>query len=216
MKKMIKDLTVSDKCSILFVTFFKILRGFFIKIFLKKSRGLLFVGKNVNITHKKYISVGKNVKFEEFSEIQGLSKKGLVFGNNVTIGRFSMIRPSSYYGIDIGAGLKIGDNSSIGPMAYVGCAGYVEIGDNVMIGPKVSILPENHNFSEKEVNIKEQGVNQKGIRIEDNVWIGCNVTILDGVTIGKGAIIGAGCLISKSIPPYSKVIDKRNKIIENR
>ena len=38
------------------------------------------------------------------------------------------------------------------------------------------------------------------IVIEDDVWIGGNVTILPGVTIGKGSVIGAGSVVTKSIP----------------
>ncbi|WML36795.1 hypothetical protein [Clostridium sp. OS1-26] len=80
------------------------------------------------------------MKFEMHCEVQGLSKRGLVFGDNVTIGNSAMIRPSSYYGVEVGEGLKMGNNSSIGPMSYIGCAGYINIGSNVMIGPRVSFL----------------------------------------------------------------------------
>lgn len=111
-----------------------------------------------------------------------------------------MIRPSSYYGIDLVQGLTIGENSSIGPDAYVGCAGKITIGKNVMFVPKCSLFAENHNFSDTSVSIKNQGVNQKGITVEDNFWIGSNCIILDGVTVGEGSIIGAGTLVTKDVP----------------
>lgn len=205
-----------DTLLIIFYTTPKILRGFYHKMFLKKSNGLLFVGKKVEIKHSHSIQVGKNVKFENYSEIHGLSQDGLFFGNNVTIGRNTMIRPSSYYGGNLGKGLIIGDNSSIGPDGYVGCSGKIIIGKNVMLGPKCSLFAENHNFEDMDKSIKSQGVNQKGIIIEDNCWVGSNVIILDGVTIGKGSVIGAGTIITKDIPPYSIIIDKRNKSIQER
>lgn len=93
------------------------------------------------------------MKFESFSEIQGLASEGLIFGDNVTIGKYVQIRPSSYYGGDYGKGLSMGNNSSIGPNAYVGCSGKITIGDNVMIGPKCSLFAENHNFSSKKLTI---------------------------------------------------------------
>ena len=103
---------------------------------------------------------------------------GLIFGNNVTIGRYTEIRPSSYYGVgNLGKGLEIGDNSSIGPFGFIGCSGKIEIGKNVMIGPRVSLFAENHNFSDKNRSIKHQGVNNKGIVIEDNCWIGSGAII---------------------------------------
>ena len=40
------------------------------------------------------------------------------------------------------------------------------------------------------------------IVVEEDVWIGCNVTLLSGVTIGRGATVAAGAVVSKSMPPY--------------
>jgi len=216
MKRMSSELTTGDKFSIYVATICKIIRGLFIKLFLKESRGILFVGSGSKISHRGRICVGKNVKFERGSEVQGLAKNGLKLGNNVTIGAYTMIRPSSYYGIDLGEGLEMGDNSSVGPMSYIGCAGFISIGNNVMIGPKVSMFAENHIFSDKKSTIKSQGTVRKGITIEDDCWIGSNVIILDGVTIGRGSVIGAGAVITKDVPENSKIIDKRNKIIEVR
>lgn len=63
----------------------------------------------------------------------------------------------------------------------------------------VVFFAENHVFSDTESTIKSQGVQQKGIIIEDDCWIGSNVTILDGVTIGRGSVIGAETLVTKDI-----------------
>ncbi len=98
----------------------KALRGMYYRLFMKKVKGLFWVGSKVKITHCNHISCGKNVKFEDFTEIYGLCSEGLIFGDNVTISRGVMIRPSSYYGGDLGAGITIGNNSSIGPYGYVG------------------------------------------------------------------------------------------------
>ena len=64
--------------------------------------------------------------------------------------------------------------------------------------------------------IKEQGVHQKGIIIEDDCWIGSGVIILDGVRIGKGSVIGAGTIITKDVPQFSIIIDERVKKIKMR
>ena len=212
-----KNIDKVDKGHIYIQTTLKVFRGFFKGLFLHKRKYPFFVGKHAEITHKSHISVGKNVKFEPYSEIHGLARHGLKFGNNVTIGRYTTIRPSSYYGVgNIGYGLKMGNNSSIGPFGFVGCSGKIIIGKNVMIGPRVSLFAENHNFTDLHATIKSQGVNNKGIVIEDGCWIGSGVIILDGVTIGHGSIIGAGTLITKDVPPESVMIDKRNRFIKSR
>lgn len=205
-----------DKINILCRTGVKVIRGCFKKLFLKETHGMLLVGKGVQISHGKHIRCGKNVKFEDFAEIHGLCSNGLNFGDYVTISRGVMIRPSSYYGGDYGIGLTIGEHSSIGPYGYVGCSGRIVIGKNVMFGPKCSLFAENHVFSNTDNSIKSQGVQQKGITIEDDCWIGSNVIILDGVTIGKGSVIGAGTLVSKDVPGGSVVVDKREKMVRER
>lgn len=200
-----------DKAIILWNAGGKVVRGIWKRLFLKQVKGLFLVGKHVQISHGNHIVCGKNVKFEDYSEIHGLCEDTLVFGDDVTIGRGVMIRPSSYYGKDLGKGLTIGDNSSIGPYGYVGCSGKITIGNNVMFGPKCSLFAENHVFSDTQMSIKSQGVAQKGITIEDDCWIASNVIILDGVTIGRGSVIGAGTIVTKDIPAESVVFDKREK-----
>lgn len=205
-----------DKIKILFWTGMKAVRGCFKRLVLREAHGMFLVGRGVQITHGKHIRCGKNVKFEDYSEIHGLCSEGLNFGDYVTISRGVMIRSSSYYGGDYGIGLTIGEHSSIGPYGYVGCSGRVTIGKNVMFGPKCSLFAENHVFSNKQSSIKSQGVQQQGITIEDDCWIGSNVIILDGVRIGKGSVIGAGTLVTKDVPAGSVVTDKRERVIRER
>jgi len=46
---------------------------------------------------------------------------------------------------------------------------------------------------------------RKPITIENDIWIGANVTILDGVKIGNGAVIGAHSVVTKDVAPFSIV-----------
>ena len=50
--------------------------------------------------------------------------------------------------------------------------------------------------------------------IEEDVWIGANVTILEGVRIGRGATIAAGAVVNKDVPPYSIVGGVPAKVIK--
>lgn len=47
------------------------------------------------------------------------------------------------------------------------------------------------------------GTFDKDVIVEEDAWVGCNVTLLSGVTIGRGAVIAAGAVVTKDIPPYS-------------
>jgi acetyltransferase-like isoleucine patch superfamily enzyme len=110
----------------------------------------------------------------------------------------------------------MGDHSNIGPFAYVGCSGLIRIGNNVMISPRVSLYAENHVIAGINIPMKEQGVIQKGIVIEDDCWIAANSIILDGVTVGRGSVVAAGAVVTRDVPPYSVVAGVPATIIKSR
>lgn len=163
------------------------------------SNNVKFVGSKTNLT------IGKMVKFESNSLIHTDCKNGIIINDGCTIGSGTNIRPSGYYGGCKGAGLVLGKNSAIGVNSYIGCSGHICIGENVIIGPHITLIAENHNFSDSSIPIKDQGVEIGSITIEDNVWIGCNVTILSNVTIGSGSVVAAGAVVNKSFPPKSLI-----------
>ncbi|WP_114751635.1 acyltransferase [Pleomorphovibrio marinus] len=179
-------------------------------------KGLFLIGSGVTIRQAQYIHVGRNFIAQDHCEINGLSQRGLIFGDKVTVGSYAIIRPTNLYGGEAGMGLKVGNNSSIGPYAYIGCSGYIEIGDNVMMSPRVSIYSENHVFSDSEIPMIEQGVNRSFVKIENDCWIASHSVILAGVTIGRGSIIAAGSIVTKDVPPYSIVGGNPAKLIKSR
>ena len=56
----------------------------------------------------------------------------------------------------------------------------------------------------------------KDIIIEEDVWIGANVTLLAGAHLGRGCIVGAGAIVSKVVPPYAVVVGSPARIIANK
>lgn len=115
--------------------------------------------------------------------------------------------------ISQGGSLVIGSGVFFNRDVSINVVNKIHIGDNTIIGESVKMYDHNHNFRNKNIPIKKQGLNYKAIIIEDNVWIGSNVVILKGVKIGTGSVIGAGCIIYKDIPNYSIVTSNQiNKI----
>jgi acetyltransferase-like isoleucine patch superfamily enzyme len=192
------------------------LRGLWYRIFFHSSSGLLLAGSGVTLRYAGYIQAGRNFIIEDEAEINGISKRGLIFGDKVTVGRFSMIRPTNFYGGELGEGLKVGDNSNIGPYCYIGCSGYIEIGNNVMMSPRVGLYAENHNFERADIPMKSQGITRQSIVIEDDCWIAANSIIVAGVRIGKGSVIAAGSVVTKDVPPYSIAAGVPAKVIKKR
>jgi acetyltransferase-like isoleucine patch superfamily enzyme len=93
----------------------------------------------------------------------------------------------------------------------------LEIGDQVLIAPHVYIGGVSYHFDRTDLSIAEQGVNpQGGAYIGDNVWLGANVTVLDGVTIGHDAIVAAGAVVTKDIPPFGIAMGVPAKVVRSR
>lgn len=194
----------------------RFLRGLWGRLFFGSSAGLVLIGKGVAIRHARHLSAGRNFVVEDNCEINCLSRRGIVLGNKVTIGSYALIRPTNAYGGELGEGLTVGNNSNIGPYAYIGCSGYVRIGDNVMMSPRVSLYAENHNFTRADVPMKEQGVTRQFIVIEDDCWIASHSVILAGVTVGRGSIVAAGSVVTSDVPPYSIVAGVPARVVRSR
>ena|SRR5699024_886543 len=111
--------------------------------------------------------------------------------------------------------ITIGNNSGIGSNSQI--QGPTVIGDNVMMGPDVIIYTTNHETSNINIPMIEQGfARPKQVIIGNDVWIGSRVTILPGVRVGDGAIIGASALVTKDVEPYSVVGGNPANVLKSR
>lgn len=194
---------------------FMLLRGCWLSWLYKNIRFPFFKGKNVHLIVKKKISVGKKTKIHFGTKIDALSTDGVSLGESCVIGENCIIECSGTIS-NIGKGLKIGNRTSFGRNCFFGSAGGIEIGDDVIAGELVRFHSENHNYSNLNELIKNQGVNRKGIKIGNNCWIGAGVTFLDGSSIGNGCVVGANALVTKNFPDNVVIGGVPAKILKER
>jgi maltose O-acetyltransferase len=111
--------------------------------------------------------------------------------------------------------IEIGSNSGIGINCHL--LGKTIIGNNVLMGPDCIIYTWNHEYSNKNILIKDQGkTREKVVLIGDDVWIGSRVIILPGVSIGSGSVVGTGSVVTKSFPAYSVIGGNPAKLLKIR
>lgn len=180
-----------------------------------KLPGFLFFGRSVKLYNASNMDFGRFVKIGDYVYLSALSKSKLSIGNNSGIGDFSRVIVSMSFN-NIGEYIRIGDNVGIGEYAYLGGGGGLEIGENCIVGQYFSCHPENHNYSDPDKPILEQGVTRAGIKIGSNCWIGSKVTILDGVEIGENCVIAAGAVVTKSMPANSVIGGVPAKVLKSR
>lgn len=112
--------------------------------------------------------------------------------------------------VNFGKFISIGSNVFINHACSFLDMGGITIEDDVLIGPKVNLITENHPISPES----RKALETKPIHIKKNAWIGANATILPGVTIGSNAIVAAGAVVSKDVPDNAIVAGVPAKIIK--
>jgi acetyltransferase-like isoleucine patch superfamily enzyme len=136
---------------------------------------------------------------------------------NLRIGRGAVI--ASFTKVKSADGpLRIGSHVEIsnGCVITSHTAG-TEIGDDVLIGPNVSIIGNNYRYDRLDVPIRlQEKVSTAGIRIEANVWIGAGCTILDGAHIGTGTIVAPNSVVASKLPPNSIVQGNPARVVFER
>jgi maltose O-acetyltransferase len=95
----------------------------------------------------------------------------------------------------------------------------VYIGKNVSIAPNVTFIADSCANNGKEINnlsyVQDKLTCNKNITVEDEAWIGANVTIMPGVNIGRCSVIGAGSLVLSDVEPYSVYVGSPAKKVRD-
>jgi acetyltransferase-like isoleucine patch superfamily enzyme len=102
---------------------------------------------------------------------------------------------------NFGKHIKIGKNVFINHACSFLDLGGISIEDDVLIGPRVNLITENHPVDPT----KRKFLDLKSILIKRNAWIGAGATILPGVTVGENSIVAAGAVVNKNVPRNSIV-----------
>jgi len=165
------------------------------------------------------IKVGENFYIEGIPKLKVRGKsKNIIIGNNVNIfgdidlrnrenGKI-IIEDNVSFDNDVRlvsareGTIKISIGSTIGAFTIINGGGDVIIGKKCLFAKNISINANDHKF-EKNKYIREQGFIHANVIIEDDVWLGANVTVNKGIDIKKGAIIGANAVVTKNIDSYS-------------
>jgi len=137
-------------------------------------------------------------------------RERIQLGQRVQISEYAIIRAHEQ-------SVRIGAFSQVGPFTVILGGMGVTIGENVMIAPHVVIAAGNHDYLQTEKPMRFAGNLSEGpIVIEDNVWIGANVTITDGVRIGRDAVIGANSVVTHDVEAFDVVGGVPARVLLNR
>ncbi len=128
-----------------------------------------------------------------------------------SLGAYSYIE--HYSTISNGVGhVTIGDNTRIGINNTL--IGPITIGNDVILAQNIVLSAMNHNYADTGMTIATQGVTEREIIVENDVWIGANAVITAGVRIGTHSVVAAGSVVTKDVEPYTVVAGVPAKLIK--
>jgi acetyltransferase-like isoleucine patch superfamily enzyme len=144
--------------------------------------------------------------FDDAAEVRALVAE--LIGGPLSDG-FALIPPFYATG---GADTRIGRKVFINQNCTVYDLGGIDIGDEVMIGPNVSLITSGHPL---EPSQRRAAVTAKPIVIARNVWIGAGAIIIGGVTVGENSVVAAGSVVTKDVPPNTLVGGNPARVIRS-
>lgn len=189
------------------------LRGLAYRLIMNLN-GRVAIENGVRLAHAKNITLGRGVYLDSGVYLHALPN-GISIGEGTFIMHHTMLHVFNFRNLPQ-SGITIGKNCFLGEYNVIRGQGGVTIGNDVYTGPMVKIVAVNHVYADPNRPIREQGITAQGVTIEDDVWLGAGVTVVDGVTIGRGSIIGAGAVVTGNIPPYSIAVGIPAKRIKDR
>lgn len=167
--------------------------------------------KIVRLIHAQRVGItlARSTKIDPFAVLSLKHGGTITIGERTSIGLGAIIAP-------YGGSVRIGSDSSVNPYSVLYGHGGLEIGNYVRIAAHTVIIPANHGFGDRDKPIAKQPLDAKGVIIEDDVWIGTGVSILDGVKIANGSVIGAGSVVTRSTEPYGIYVGNPARLVKFR
>ncbi|MEI9890484.1 MAG: DapH/DapD/GlmU-related protein [Caulobacteraceae bacterium] len=129
--------------------------------------------------------------FDDLAEVRALFSD--LIGRPVDDG-FVLIPPFYATG---GAGTRVGRNVFVNQNCTFYDLGGLDIADDVMIGPNVSLITSGHPI---EPSKRRAAVTARPIAIGRNVWIAAGATVIGGVTVGENAVVAASSVVTRDVP----------------
>ncbi len=132
-----------------------------------------------------------------------LPKLYVTWPHQVFLGKNCKLEKNVYFKYDgpwlPGPRIVIGDTVFIGAGCEFNINEGITIGNDSLIASGCKFIDHNHGTNIKQLMHSQVGAGYP-IVIGNDVWLGCNVIVLNGVVIGHGAVVAAGAVVTKSIP----------------
>jgi acetyltransferase-like isoleucine patch superfamily enzyme len=152
-------------------------------------------GQGVVLRHPHKIRLGDDVVVDDLVvlDAKGGNNRGIELGRGVFLGRGTILSCKD-------GEIVLGDHVNIGFHCEVFSASRVSVGRYGLFAAYTYLVGGGHAFDQAGVPVIEQERTSRGISLDENVWLGTGVKVLDGVRIGRDVVVGAGAVVTQDLP----------------
>ncbi|HEC12007.1 MAG TPA: acyltransferase [Acidiferrobacteraceae bacterium] len=190
-------------------------KQFWPQMFGSCGKGVTF-GAHVVVRHPHRIHIGSNVVISEACVLDARNKgtdRALVLGEELMIANGVILSAK-------GGTIVIGARSGLGAQTIIQSthACPVSIGNDVIIGPRCYLVGGgNYHIDRLDMPMWQQGIQaDSGVQIDNDVWLGANVTVVGGNSIGHGSVIAAASVVTKNVEPLSVCVGTPARVVKKR
>jgi len=147
------------------------------------------------------LKIDPTAKISPLADIEESVRGTLIqIGARTMVDSFVKIKPAGGMGE-----LVIGDDCAINSGTVIYTGNGVRIGDGVAVAANCTFAPTNHAIADRDRPIRLQGFqpSKGGIVIEDDVWLGAGVVLLDGAVLRHGCVIAAGSVVRGEVEAFA-------------
>lgn len=177
-------------------------KWFWPRLFAACSPGAVF-GYGVVVRHPCRMRIGEKVVISEYCILDGRHSEQEV---SIEIGDETILSNNVMLSCKDGF-IKLGDRVGVNAQTVIQSTNHnpVQVNDDCVIGQRCLIIAGGtYDVGPREELIRERSIKADGgVSIQNNVWLGANVTVLGGVVVGEGSVVGAGAVVTKSVPTFS-------------
>lgn len=158
------------------------------------GKGCVF-GYGVVLRHPHKIHLGQKCIVDDgvLLDAKGQDNAGITLGDEVFLGRNTILSCKN-------GDIFLGDRVNIGFNSEVFSGSCVRIDPDVLLAAYTYVVGGGHVYEDVERSVLDQDHVSKGIHIEQGVWLGAGVKVMDGLSIGEQTIVGAGAVVTRSLP----------------